>query len=160
MPATDIEQVRRFNRTVTQRIGALSDRFMARDRPLGEARVLWEIGPEGCEVRTLRNRLELDSGQLSRVLRALEAAQLVQVQPSPADRRIRIGTLTKAGRAERAVLDRRSDRLAASLLDPLDAPDRERLMDAMRTVQRLLTAAAVEIRPVDPNSPDARECLR
>jgi DNA-binding MarR family transcriptional regulator len=160
MAAAEIEQVRRFNRTVTQRIGALSDRFMARDRPLGEARVLWEIGPDGCEVRTLRNRLELDSGQLSRVLRSLEAANLVQVQPSPADRRIRIVTLKKAGRAERAVLDRRSDRLAASLLDPLDAPDRERLIDAMRTVQRLLTAAAVEIRPVDPSSPDARECLR
>jgi DNA-binding MarR family transcriptional regulator len=160
MAAAEIEQVRRFNRTVTQRIGALSDRFMARDRPLGEARVLWEIGPDGCEVRTLRNRLELDSGQLSRVLRALEAAELVQVQPSPADRRVRIVRLTKAGRAECAVLDRRSDRLAASLLDPLDAPDRERLMDAMRTVQRLLTAAAVEIRAVDPNSPDARECLR
>src|SRR5690349_13860861 len=99
MAAAEIEQVRRFNRTVTQRIGALSDRFMARDRPLGEARVLWEIGPDGCEVRTLRNRLELDSGQLSRVLRALEAAELVQVQPSPADRRVRIVRLTKAGRA-------------------------------------------------------------
>ena len=115
MAAAEIEQVRRFNRTVTQRIGALSDRFMARDRPLGEARVLWEIGPAGCEVRTLRNRLELDSGQLSRVLRSLEAANLVRIEPSPADRRIRIATPTKAGLAERAVLDRRSDRLAADL---------------------------------------------
>jgi hypothetical protein len=42
-----IEQVRRFNRVVTERIGALSDRYMGRDRPLGEARVLWEIGPDG-----------------------------------------------------------------------------------------------------------------
>lgn len=160
MAAAEIEQVRRFNRTVTQRIGALGDRFMARDRPLGEARVLWEIGPAGCEVRTLRNRLELDSGQLSRVLRSLEAANLVRIEPSPADRRIRIATPTKAGLAERAVLDRRSDRLAADLLEPLDAAARERLVDAMRTVQRLLTAAAVDIRPVDPNSPDARQCLR
>jgi len=45
--------VRSFNRTVTQRIGALSDRFLARDRPLGESRMLWEIGADGCEVRTL-----------------------------------------------------------------------------------------------------------
>ena len=36
--------VRRFNRTVTQRVGALNDRFLARDRSLGEARLLWEIG--------------------------------------------------------------------------------------------------------------------
>jgi DNA-binding MarR family transcriptional regulator/GNAT superfamily N-acetyltransferase len=160
MALSEIENVRRFNRAVTQRIGALSDHYMARDRPLGEARVLWEIGHDGCEVRTLRNRLELDSGQLSRLLRSLETANLVRVQPSAADRRIRIATLTKAGLAERAVLDRRSDRLAGSLLEPLNAVDRRQLVEAMRTVQRLLTAAAVEIRPVDPSSPDARQCLR
>ena len=45
-----VEQVRRFNRTVTQRVGALDDHFLALDRPLGEARVLWEIGAAGCEV--------------------------------------------------------------------------------------------------------------
>jgi hypothetical protein len=39
-----VAQVRRFNRIVTQRVGALNDRFLARDRSLGEARVLWEIG--------------------------------------------------------------------------------------------------------------------
>ena len=42
-----VEQVRRFNRTVTQRIGALNDAFLARGRPLGQARLLWEIGPAG-----------------------------------------------------------------------------------------------------------------
>src|SRR5436305_1097626 len=100
-----VDQVRRFNRTVSQRIGALSDRFLARDRPLGEARILWEIGPDGCEVRTLRNRLELDSGQTSRVLRSLEAAGMVHVAPSPSDRRIRVARLTDAGLAERSLLD-------------------------------------------------------
>ena len=30
----------------------------------------------------------------------------------------------------------------------------------MRDVERLLTAAMVEIRPVDPEHPDARQCLR
>ncbi len=54
------EQVRRFNRAVTQRVGALDDHYLARDRPLAEARVLWEIGPDGCEVRGLRGRLGLD----------------------------------------------------------------------------------------------------
>jgi hypothetical protein len=51
-----IAQVRRFNRLVTQRVGALDDRYLARDRPLGEARLLWEIGREGCDVRSLRAR--------------------------------------------------------------------------------------------------------
>jgi DNA-binding MarR family transcriptional regulator/GNAT superfamily N-acetyltransferase len=160
MAAATVEQVRSFNRTVTQRIGALSDRFLARERPLGESRVLWEIGPAGCEVRALRNRLELDSGQLSRILRSLEAAGMVRVEPSRADRRIRIARLTRAGRAERELLDRRSHELAESMLARLDAKQREALVDAMRTVERLLTSAAVDIRELDPNHPDARQCLR
>jgi DNA-binding MarR family transcriptional regulator/GNAT superfamily N-acetyltransferase len=160
MADTGVAQVRSFNRTVTQRVGALNDRFLARDRPLGEARMLWEIGGEGCEVRALRNRLDLDSGHASRLLRSLEAAGLVRVAPSPSDRRIRVATLTRAGLAERRLLDQRSDELAESMLEPLDAERRERLVEAMRTVEWLLTSAAVEIRPVDPNHPDARQCFR
>ena len=155
-----IDQVRSFNRTVTQRIGALSDRFLARDRPLGEARVLWEIGLDGCEVRALRSRLGLDSGHASRLLRSLEDAGMVRVAPSESDRRIRVVSLTRAGEAERKLLDRRSDELAESMLAPLDARRRERLVDAMRTAEQLLTSAAVEIRTVDPNHPDARQCFR
>jgi DNA-binding MarR family transcriptional regulator len=155
-----IDQVRSFNRTVTQRIGALNDRFLARERPLGEARMLWEIGLDGCEVRALRKRLDLDSGHASRLLRSLEQAGMVRVEPSGSDRRIRVASLTRAGRAERRVLDRRSGELAESMLAPLDAERRECLVDAMRTVERLLTSAAVEIRPVDPNHPDARQCFR
>ena len=160
MDATSIEQVRRFNRTVTQRVGALSDRFLARDRPLGEARMMWEIGAEGCEVRRLRNRLDLDSGHASRLLRSLEAAGMVRVEPSAADGRIRVARLTRTGRRERGLLDDRSDELAASMLEPLDAEHRKRLVNAMRTVERLLTVAAVEVREVDPNHPDARQCFR
>ncbi|MGA8337698.1 MAG: hypothetical protein WB761_23390, partial [Solirubrobacteraceae bacterium] len=68
------DEVRSFNRIVTQRVRALDDRYLGRDRPLGQDRVLWEIGTEGCEVRALRSRLDLDAGHLSRLLRALEVA--------------------------------------------------------------------------------------
>jgi DNA-binding MarR family transcriptional regulator len=160
MADAQIEQVRRFSRTVTQRVGALSDSYLARDRPLGESRVLWEIGPDGSEVRALRNRLDLDSGHVSRLLRSLESAGMVQVAPSPADGRIRVASLTPAGLAERELIDGRSEDLAAGMLAPLDGDRRERLVQAMRTVERLLTFAAVEIRPVDPAGADARQCLR
>jgi DNA-binding MarR family transcriptional regulator/N-acetylglutamate synthase-like GNAT family acetyltransferase len=160
MRADEIDHVRQFNRTVAQRIGALSDNFLATHRPMAEARLLWEIGEDGCEVRTLRNRLGLDSGHASRLLRALESDGVAKVEPSASDRRIRVARLTRAGMKEWAQLDRRSDAFAASVLEPLNERDRERLIESMRTVQRLLTAAAVEIRDVDPAGPDARQCLR
>ena len=154
-----ISQVRRFNRIVTQRVGALNDRFLARDRSLGEARLLWEIGADGRDVRSLRTRLELDSGYLSRLLRSLEAAGLVTVGPNESDKRVRIARLTPSGSAERAVLDQRSDELAASLLAPLSARQRAHLVAAMADVERLLTAAMVEVDPIDPTHPHAQHCL-
>jgi DNA-binding MarR family transcriptional regulator/GNAT superfamily N-acetyltransferase len=152
-------QVRRFNRIVTQRVGALDDRFLSRERPLGEARVLWEIGSEERDVRSLRAQLGLDSGYMSRMLRSLEASGLVTLGPKDSDRRVRIARLTRKGSAERAVLDRRSDELAASLLEPLSAKQRARLVAAMADVERLLTAAMVEVAPIDPAHTLARHCL-
>ena len=73
METAQIAQVRRFNRIATERAGALSERFLGRTRPLGQARLLWEIGRNGANIRDLRARLGHDSGYLSRLLRALEA---------------------------------------------------------------------------------------
>ena len=154
-----VAPVRRFNRVVTERVGALNERFLGRGRPLGEARLLWEIGTAGCEVGLLRARLGLDSGYASRLLRSLEAAGLVTVTAAEDDRRRRLARLTAAGRRERAALDRGSDRLAESLLDPLSARQREQLVAAMGEVERLLIAASVALLPVDPEQPDARYCL-
>src|SRR3954470_17984950 len=154
-----IDQVRRFNRVVTQRVGALDDHYLARDRSLGESRVLWEIR-DGCDVRTLRARLDLDSGYLSRLLRSLEREGLITVTASAHDQRVRTAQLTQAGIVERWLLDRRSDALASAMLEPLDDAQRERLVSAMRDVERLLTASLVEIGPVDPGASEAQACLR
>jgi hypothetical protein len=54
MHAEQVRRVRSFNRTVSQRIGALNDHFLGRGRPLGEARLLYEIGRTGADVRDLR----------------------------------------------------------------------------------------------------------
>ncbi len=160
MDGASIAQVRRFNRLVTQRVGALRDRYLSRDRSLGESRLLWEIGPEGRDLRSLRIQLDLDSGYLSRLLRSLEGSGLVTVAPKKSDRRVRIARLTAAGAVERAVLDQSSEELAASLLAPLSSRQRARLVAAMAEVERLLTAAMVEIGPVDPAGPDAQYCLQ
>jgi DNA-binding MarR family transcriptional regulator/GNAT superfamily N-acetyltransferase len=155
-----VAEVRRFSRMVTQRVGALNDHFVSRDRPLALSRLLWEIGTEGAEVVMLRSRLDLDSGQMSRMLRVLEAEGLIDVTPSEIDRRIRVARLTEKGLAERATLDELSDELAASILEPLGGAQQHELVAAMRTVERLITTSLVELRQVDPEIPDAQRCLR
>ena len=159
MDTLSIQQVRSFNRTVGERIGALEDRFLGRARPMGEARTLWEIGPDGTEVRALRARLGLDSGYTSRVLRSLEQQGLVRVDTSPDDRRVRCVHLTADGLAERAELDRRSDEIAWSFLEPLSDSQRARLVAAMTEVERLLRASMVRFAIEDPTTPEARWCI-
>ena len=157
-PARDIAQVRSFNRLVTRQVGALQDRYLDR-RPLGEARVLFEIGSRGATARDVRARLGLDSGYLSRLIRSLERAGLVTSGRDPGDGRTTRLRLTAAGEAEMRDLDRMSDALAASVLAPLDEAERERLLRAQAEVRRLLAVSMVSVAEDDPRSADARWCL-
>lgn len=160
MTDTLVDGLRSFNRTVTQRIGVLESEYLARDRPLGQSRVLWEIGENGCDIRELRARLGLDSGYLSRLLRALESAGLIDVNAADGDTRVRTARLTSTGSAELAELDRRSDDLAQSILEPLSENQRRRLADAMAEVEKLFVASQVQIAIMNTRSPEARYCIR
>ena len=159
MDASPIATIRKFNRVVTQRLGVLSDHYLARGRSLGASRVLWEIGLGGADVRLLRARLELDSGYLSRLLRALEREGLVTVASSPADRRVRTARLTRRGIAEWQTLDRKSDEIAASLLAQLNERQRAALVEALAVAERLLSAGLVEVRLQDPTTDEAQACI-
>ena len=156
--AQEIALVRSFNRLVTRQVGVVGDRYIRR-RPLGEARVMFEIGMEGATVRDVRARLGLDSGYLSRMIRSLQRDGLIEQRPNPADRRTKQLSLTGAGRSELRELNRISDRLAASALEALTDEQRKRLLAAQAEVRHLLAISMIEIQPEDPSSADARWCL-
>ncbi|MFV0283612.1 MAG: GNAT family N-acetyltransferase [Castellaniella sp.] len=159
MDESQLLQVRRFNRMLTRRIGMLSHDYPGMGRPPGAARLLYEIGPDGATARDLRARLGLDSGYLSRMLRALEKTGLITLRPDAQDARVRRVILTAKGRRQWAVLDDRSKGLAAALLEPLGTTQRERLLAAMADVERFLRASAVTIETADPFGDEARACI-
>lgn len=159
MTSDEIAGVRRFNRLVTLRAGALDDHFLGRARPLGASRVLYEIGSAGADLRDLRRRLSMDPGYTSRLIAALEREGLVQIERAAEDRRVRTARLTPAGRREVREMDRRSDRAAAGLLEALPASERTRLVAAMGEVHRLLRLAGLRIERVSPADAAARRCV-
>ena len=159
MQTEQVAQVRRFHRLVTKRAGALEDHFLGRDRPLGESRVLYEIGAGGADLRELRSRLDLDSGYLSRLVQSLATRGLVALRPAPEDERVRRAELTTAGRAELEEINRRSDEAAVAILGPLSVGQRARLVEAMAEIHRLLRLSGVRIERVDPSGPEARWCV-
>ena len=151
--------IRRFNRTVTERIGVLEESFLGRDRPLGASRLLWEIGEDGADLHELRDRLGLDSGYASRLVRRLENEGLIVVEVYPTDRRRRRLRWTAAGLAEMQELDRLSDLAATALLDGVPASHHERLLAAIAEVERSLRVTLVDIDVEDPCHPDVVHCF-
>ncbi|SKC78245.1 bifunctional helix-turn-helix transcriptional regulator/GNAT family N-acetyltransferase [Krasilnikoviella flava] len=157
--AGPVDVVRRFNRSYTQRVGALEDSFLGTGMPLGTARLLFEIGTEPGTTRDLRARLGLDSGYLSRLLRRLESDGLVVVVPDDDDRRRRRVDLTAAGHRAWDDLERRSVDRARDLVAPLTARQRARLAAALAEADLLVRAATVTLERTDPASPLARSAV-
>lgn len=154
-----IQTVRSFYRALTLRVGVFTDSFLGRGRPLAQARLLFEIGKEGADVRELRSKLDLDSGYLSRLLRAVEHDGLVEVIALESDLRSRRARLTAAGRKELQQLNRLGDGFAEETLASLNDHERERLVAAMAEVEKLLNLAFTSVAPEDPETADAKWCV-
>jgi DNA-binding MarR family transcriptional regulator len=159
MDESQLRHIRRFNRLITQRVGALEVDYLRRGRPLAEARLIFEISADGVDVLTLRSKLGLDSGYLSRLMQSLKMQGLIAMAKGEGDGRRRRVSLTRKGVAERAAYDRLSDNLAASMLGCLDASEQSRLLAAMGEVERLIRAASVKIQAESADSADGRRCL-
>jgi DNA-binding MarR family transcriptional regulator len=138
---SSISAVRRFNRFYTRRIGALQPGYLGSPFPLPQARVLYELGHRGASTASeLGAELDLDLGYLSRLLRGLRRQGLVQGQAAKEDaRRVRL-SLTARGRRAYQQLDARSREEVAGMLGSLAAPERARLVGALRTVEAVLQA--------------------
>ena len=94
--------------------------------------VLWE--DEACSIGQLGDRLHLDSGTLSPLIKRLEAAGLVRRQRSNADERRVDVTLTAEGRA----LEDRAACIPERLLGSTDADPAQ--LAALRDALTLITS--------------------
>lgn len=158
MTADPIARIRRFNRVVTAEIGALDTSFLGRGRPLGAARVLNAIGHGQSDVMAIRASLGLDSGLMSRLLRALEDEGLVETTPHPQDARRRVARLTDAGHAEFEAYESLSNDQAGDFLKR--HPRSDALLRAMDLVASALGRNRVTIEERDPGCDEAAYCLR
>jgi DNA-binding MarR family transcriptional regulator/N-acetylglutamate synthase-like GNAT family acetyltransferase len=145
LPDSDphIADVRAFNRFYTRKLGVLDQQLLKSPFSLSEARVLYELAHrEDLAAKEIGTELGLDPGYLSRIIQNFEDKALITRKPLPADRRqFRLG-LTAKGRQAFAKLDRSSHEDIAAMLGRLSSGERERLVQAMATVERLLGTSA------------------
>ena len=148
-PATRIAAVRHFNRFYTRQIGLLNRGLHQRAFGLIDARLLYEIANDAnVTAGDLGKRLGLDKGQLSRALDGLERRHLVAARQSATDKRRQHLALTDTGHAAFAHLDAEARDDVGRRLERLRAPEQDRLVAAMQTIETLLGAQPREPEPV------------
>jgi len=141
-----IAAVRRFNRFYTQRIGALRRRMYHSPLSLTEVRVLYELAHRDAPTAAaLARDLDLDTGYLSRILRAFERDGWIRRARSDDDARAAHVALTAAGRKAFAPLDRESHDQVAQMLAPLAERDAAALVDGMALIEKLLAPTATAL---------------
>jgi DNA-binding MarR family transcriptional regulator/N-acetylglutamate synthase-like GNAT family acetyltransferase len=143
-----VGDVRHFNRFWTRQLGVLREGYLESPFSLTEVRVLYELAHgEETTASELGEELGLDAGYLSRILRGFEKHGLIHKRLSEADGRRRLLRLTDRGREAFAPLDARSRSEIGAMLGDMSIAEQERLVGAMRTIERLLSGRPDRVVP-------------
>ncbi|MGH7720662.1 MAG: bifunctional helix-turn-helix transcriptional regulator/GNAT family N-acetyltransferase [Gemmatimonadaceae bacterium] len=151
-----VQDVRRFNRFYTQRIGILHEGHLDSPFSLAAVRVMYELAHRDAPTASELGRdLDLDAGYLSRILRRLHQRGLVEKRASEADGRQSLLRLTPEGSRAFAALSARSSDQVGAMLARLSPPAQHRLLESMRAIEEVLgdardTGAPLILRPHQP----------
>jgi DNA-binding MarR family transcriptional regulator/GNAT superfamily N-acetyltransferase len=141
------DEVRGFNRFYTREIGLLNRSLPATELSLPEARVLYELAQAPAEGRTaaeIGRALGMDKAHLSRILARFRARGLVRSVVSPDHAKLRLVSLTGAGRTTFAAAEAAARAQVDALLLPVGEGGRERLIEAMRDIRAALDRRGAE----------------
>lgn len=140
-----VSSFRAFNRFYTRFIGLLDEELVKSGFSLTEARLLFELANHPDRgASEIAAELSLDAGYLSRTLRKLEDAGLLDRSPSAEDARQIVLRLTRKGRAAFADLNLRSSSQAAEILDRLTPGNRATLIRAIGEMEGILAAPTAQ----------------
>jgi DNA-binding MarR family transcriptional regulator len=136
----DIDRFRHFNRFYTNYLGLLGNHLYESPVNLSEGRVLYELDRcPGVSARDLRERLGLDKGYLSRMMKRFVDRGWVEERPSAEDRRVKELRLAGPGTALMAELHRAAGEQADRALADLSPGERKRLLSAMSAIESVLS---------------------
>ena len=137
---TLIDRIRDFNRFYTNIIGLLDRHFLDTPFSLTEGRVVYEIShTEECTAKTIRSKIDIDEGYLSRIIDKFIRTGLVKKTPAQLDRRLHLIVLTRKGRREFSKLNDNSNKMITHLVEKLSAQQQTQLIETMDRIQALLT---------------------
>jgi DNA-binding MarR family transcriptional regulator/GNAT superfamily N-acetyltransferase len=138
-PEDRVAAVRQFSRYYTNVLGLLQEGLLDTGFSLTEARLIFELAASGkADAASLKRRLDIDPGYLSRLLARLGNAGLISRERDPGDGRRQVIELTATGQAAFGTLNDRSDRQVRDLLATLPESAQRRLTGAMAAIEDIL----------------------
>jgi DNA-binding MarR family transcriptional regulator/GNAT superfamily N-acetyltransferase len=140
--ASDVAAMRRFARFFTRRLKVIEPKHLHTSFSLPEARIVYELAQRApLTPGQLVADLDIDAGQLSRLLRGLQQRQVISRKTAEQDKRQFDIALTPKGRKAFAELNARTDQHVEGQLKALDAATRSRVIGAMARIERELGTA-------------------
>lgn len=134
-----INQFRHFNRFYTEYLGLFSQSLYDRPVNFTEARILYELDASpGVTAKELMERLKLDKGYLSRLLKQFLRKGLLQETPLKTDGRMKALSLTSEGLELMGLLHQDAAGQAQAVLDTLPPDKKKELLSAMGTIEKIL----------------------
>lgn len=138
---TFIHTVRKFNRFYTNILGLLDSHLLHSDFSLSEARVLYEIeNTEKCTAKKLIDKLHIDAGYMSRIIKRFEKQELTYRLQSEEDGRLYYLHLTEHGKEALAALDALSNDQIRTLMSTLSEQDKTALAKSMTSIEKVLSS--------------------
>jgi len=137
------EAIRHFNRFYTKKIGVLQESLLNSGRSLSEVRILYELAHSKEQTAKILCRdLGVDAGYLSRILARFEQQRLIERKVAQDDGRQSLIRLTRRGAAEFAKLNGAANDEIDSMLQELSDSDQQKIVDAMKSIESVLTGAS------------------
>src|SRR5688572_7661071 len=135
-----IDRIRQFERIYERYLRRCRRSSVNEDLTLSDIEVLHELGlsRDGACGSWIAATLDVDSGYLCRILKKLEAYQLLEAEASPSDRRSRLWKLTAEGLAFSGSIEEQFRQRVERTLADLPPVEQQQLAEALATIEAIL----------------------
>ncbi|MDL5143886.1 bifunctional helix-turn-helix transcriptional regulator/GNAT family N-acetyltransferase [Bacillus atrophaeus] len=131
---------RKFNRFYTNVLGFLNEHIYDSPFSLTETRILFEIyNTPNCTAKVIQDKLGLDRGYVSRILKQFEKEHLIYKEKSEEDARHHYIYVTESGRTIYKKLEAKANEQVELMLKEIDHQDRHKLAEAMAVIESILS---------------------
>lgn len=137
IPADEIETFRSFSRRFSERLALLEEHYKDSGLSLTEAKIIYALGQETVMTsKALCEKLGLDAGYVSRILKEFEQRELIHKRASTTDRRSIDVLLALKGRKLHDHFQESINEAVGRLLGGMSGRKRSQMMRALQFIER------------------------